>query len=255
MELYSALIAANQKSPEIAVGVGQKLAINNSTPVRVMAKNTATGTPSWSEVKVIYWEGNGIFESPSTVIQIWCQAEDSRVTVLTGSSTTAGGETVSTIQGTGYVSVVSITRPGDVTAYAAGDITGPTDARLVFANVGPVDGHVILTGVDLRIDLAAVPSGMTSFRLHLFSALPTAVADNAVIGTYLADNAAIYRGYIDVGTPVAMGGLLYVQTDQINKQFKLGSGQSGLWGILTTAGGYTPASGATATLKLRSAGL
>jgi hypothetical protein len=80
---------------------------------------------------------------------------------------------------------------------------------------------------------------MTSFRLHLYDATPpSATADNAAWDLPAGDRAN-YLGYVDLGSPVDVGATLYVQTDQVNKQFRASTAD--LYGYLVTNGGFTPA--------------
>lgn len=165
--------------------------------------------------------------------------------------------------GDGYKSTLEFTRPANTTAYTAGDVIGVADVSVAanagsaiheFASIGPSAGAIIITGADLRIDAAAVPPGMTSFRLHLYDAAPTAILDNAAWDLPAGDRAA-YLGYIDMGTAVDVGSTLYAQADQINKQFKLASGATSLYGLLVTNGGFTPGSAAVKRIRLHSVSL
>jgi hypothetical protein len=148
-------------------------------------------------------------------------------------------------------SPVTITRPSNTDAYIAGDVIGDTNgsAILSFTLTGSAGGHVWICGADLRWDLSAVPSGMTSWRLHLFDAAPTAIADNAAFDLPSGDRAA-YLGYIDLPTIVDVGSTLWVQQDNIYKKIKLAAASTTLYGLLVTNGGYTPGSGSVARIRL-----
>lgn len=156
--------------------------------------------------------------------------------------------------GTGYTSQVTVTRPADTTAYTAGDVVGATAAAITFASIGPAAGHIIITSADLRVDVTAVPSGMTSFRLHLYNATPpSALADNAPWDLPSGDRAS-YLGYIDLGTPVDLGSTLFVQTPtDFRKELLMGASTS-LFGYLVTNGGYTPTSAAVKSIRLNAVG-
>lgn len=139
---------------------------------------------------------------------------------------------------TGYRSAVVTTRPANTTAYTAGDVVGGV---ITFTNIGPSGGHIMLTSVDLRYDVAAIPSGMTSFRLQLYTATPpSALADNAAWDLPSGDRDA-YIGFIDLGSPVDVGSTLFVQLDGLNKQVKLATGETSLYAYQVTLAGYTPA--------------
>ena len=156
--------------------------------------------------------------------------------------------------GAGYSSQPTVTRPANTTAYTAGDVVGATAAAITFARIGPANGQIIITDVDYRVDLTAVPSGMTSFRLHLYNATPpSALADNAPWDLPSGDRAS-YLGYIDLGTPVDVGSTLYVQTSGVNKKLAMGATTS-LFGYLVTNGAYTPASAGTQAPRLNAVGV
>lgn len=183
----------------------------------------------------------------AVTVPVQVDSEGRVVTVAGGS----GGGSVP-VTSPAYLSIVPITRPANTTGYTAGDAWGPTSAILELASIGPSGGHVLLTDLDLRIDLPAIPSGMTSFRLHLYYSSPDAIADNAVwVLSSTADKAA-YIGFIDLGSPAVVGSVLFVQALGQNRQVKLGTGSTSLYGVLVTNGAYTPTSGAVASLRARS---
>lgn len=156
----------------------------------------------------------------------------------------------------------TITRPSNTTAYTAGDVIGSADSGTpanagsaihTLANIGPSGGSVFLTTIDLMIFLGAIPSGMTSFRLHLYNASPTAILDNAAWDLPSGDRAN-YIGYVDLGTVLDLGSTLFVQSDSINKHVKLADGSTSLFCQLVTNGGYTPTSGEQYRLTVRTVG-
>ncbi|PAQ00910.1 hypothetical protein LRP31_25475 [Mesorhizobium mediterraneum] len=153
----------------------------------------------------------------------------------------------------GYSASVTITRPADTTAYTAGDVVGPTVAALEFPQIGAAGRDAMITSAEFAWHVTAVPSGATSFRLHLYDVTPpSALADNAVWDLPAGDRAS-YLGYIDLGTPVDVGATLFVQSVQINKQVKLAG--SSLFGYLVTVGAYTPASASVMKITLRTVAL
>ena len=137
----------------------------------------------------------------------------------------------------------SFARTADTNAYAANDVLGAatgSTAALTFSGMGQPGTRIMVTSVELEIDLAAIPSGMTSFRLYLYDATPpSALGDNAAWDLPSGDRAN-FLGYVDLGTPVDLGSTLYVRTDIVNAQFKLRG--TDLFGYLVTNGAYTPAS-------------
>lgn len=142
-----------------------------------------------------------------------------------------------------YSAQLSILRPANVTPYLAGDVVGGV---LTFPNMGPAGGSILLNGVTLRLDIALLPAGMSSFRLYLYSATPpSALADNAPwvshsAGVVTADRALLVS-YVDLSMPLLLGGTGFVQVDGLSKQLQLGDGETALYGYLVTTGGYTPA--------------
>lgn len=162
----------------------------------------------------------------------------------------------------GRTAQASAARPANTTPYSAGDVIGAADvgnaanagsAVLEFANIGNPGGHIIVTDTDLRIDVSAAPTGMTSFRLHLYSASPpSALLDNAAWDLPAGDRAS-YLGYLDLGTPIDMGSTLYVQTGYQNKKLLMGASTS-LFGYLVTNSAYPPSSAAVKAVGLNAIG-
>ena len=157
------------------------------------------------------------------------------------------------IGGKGFTAQATVTRPADTTAYAAGDVVGATAAAITFADIGATFGHIVITDADLRIDVAALPSGMTTFRLHLYDATPpSALADNAAFDLPAGDRVN-YLGYIDFDQIVDVGSTLYVQMTGVNKKLKMGS-EPNLYGYLVSTSGFTPSSAAVKSIRLNSFG-
>jgi hypothetical protein len=149
-----------------------------------------------------------------------------------------------------FSAAVSFTRPSNTNTYAVGDVVGATVAALTFPAMGPDAGRIMITSVSLEIDVASVPAGMTSFRLHLYNVTPpSAFADEATWDLPSGDRAA-YLGYVDLGTPVDVGSTLYVETNIVNKQLKLAG--TSLFGYLVTNGTYTATSAAVKKITLHS---
>ena len=139
----------------------------------------------------------------------------------------------------GYGTTTTVTRPANTTAYTAGDVVGAAAAAIGLGVMGPSAGDILITSAALEIDVAAVPAGMTTFRLALYNATPpSALADNAAFDIPSGDRAS-FLGFIDLGTPVDEGSTLYVQAQNINKHVTLSG--TNLFAYLITAGGFTPA--------------
>jgi len=144
-------------------------------------------------------------------------------------------------------SLVTITRPADTTAYTANDVVG---GAISFPALAWNGADFIITSATLAINIAAVPSGMTSFRAYLYNVTPpSALADNAAWDLPSGDRAA-YIGYVDFGTPVDLGSTLYVQSDGVNAQIKAASNT--VFAYLVTIGAFTPAASTVFTATLHS---
>lgn len=143
----------------------------------------------------------------------------------------------------------SATRPSDTTAYAALDVVGENPATAMsFVNVLTAGEAYIITGAKLRIDINAVPAGMLGFRLHLYDAAPTAIADNAAYNLPSGDRTK-YMGYVDFPTPDDLGDTLWSQSSN-TLSGKLAAGSTTLYGILQTIGAYTPAASTVHSVTL-----
>ena len=100
-------------------------------------------------------------------------------------------------------SSASFTRPGDTTAYASGDlVANSTTAGSVVTPVVPVSRSASAFGQQLRVDRikllkSTVTTTNASFRVHLFKAAPTTLAngDNAAFST---NGASGYLGFFDI---------------------------------------------------------
>lgn len=148
-----------------------------------------------------------------------------------------------TVDGKAYRASVDITRPANVTAYTALDVLGTgtgDDAIITLSSIGPSGGFVIVQSIELVLGISAVPSGMTTFRLHFYNSKPGAAADNSAFDVVSADRAK-YIGYIDLPTPVDLGSTCFTQVDFPGKLFKLDTGSTSLFCELQTIGGFTPA--------------
>lgn len=163
----------------------------------------------------------------------------------------ADGNTSLTVDGKAYRSAVTVTRPSNTTAYAAGDVVGDTSgsAIITLSSIGPSGGYVLVQSVSLIFSDTAVISGMGAFRLHFYSASPTAIADNAAFDLVSGERAN-YMGFVDLAAPVDFGSSLYTQTDYPGRLIKLAAGSTTLYAELETKGAYTPASASTIDVRV-----
>lgn len=145
---------------------------------------------------------------------------------------------------------VSTTRPNDTNAYSAGDVIGSSTSSggAVWTFTGFQAGEFMITSATLEIDVAAIPSGMTTFELALYSATPpSAYGDNTAWDVPSGDR-SVYIGRLQLGAPSDLGSTLHVSTDGINKQITL-TGAS-LYAYLITDAGYTPTASAVYKVAL-----
>lgn len=142
----------------------------------------------------------------------------------------------------GWRKAITITRPNDTTAYAAGDVigaaTGSTAAQQLDGIGRETEHDLFLTSARLLIRDSSVISGEGAYRLHLYMSQPgSAYGDNAAWDLPSGDRSA-YIGFIDFGTVADVGSSAFVEVNGINKQIRTVSGS--IWGYLVTQGAYTP---------------
>lgn len=150
-----------------------------------------------------------------------------------------------------YTATASFTI-ANASAHATNDVVGATPAALTFAGICPAAGReIILTSTRLRYDAAAIPTGMTSFRLYLYNVTPpSAYADDAPWQLLVGDRAS-FLGYLDLGSPVlpSTGSTsLIVETNGNQKQVTCAS--TSLFGYFVTGTAYTTAA-STVSLVLK----
>lgn len=137
------------------------------------------------------------------------------------------------------------TRPADTTAYASGDLmaNSTTAGSVVALSFGVTPGPLQIRRV--RVSKTGTSVTNTSFRLHLFAAVPTvANGDNGAISPTQAAN---YLGQIDVSVAQAFSdGAAGMATTEINC-FPAGVA---IYGLLEARAAYTPASAEVFTVAL-----
>lgn len=147
---------------------------------------------------------------------------------------------VQVISGRGYQGTFTVTRGANQTPYTAGDVVG---GALTIANAGPDSGYVLYTRAMLLLNISALPAGMSTFGLRLYSVTPpSAIADNAP-WTLGAGDRASYLGSI-LGLPAVLTGTgtatVTASLTDFVREFKL-TGGANLFAYLVTDGGFTPA--------------
>ena len=139
----------------------------------------------------------------------------------------------------------SFTRPDDTTQYTARDVCGTNPAtNLTFTNcVRDVRSGGAIMGVSL-VDSAAQSTAGT-FELWLFTAAPTAVADNAAFAPTDAEVRTVVgvvplsTAYVGTVTSGANGNRFYT-SGAINIPFRTASTTRNLYGVLVASNAYTP---------------
>jgi hypothetical protein len=156
-----------------------------------------------------------------------------------------------TVDGKAYRTTATITRPSNTTAYTAGDIVGDTGGSAIISltAAGPTAGFVLVQSISLVFSDSVVPSGMGAFRIHMYSASPTAMADNTPFDLASADRAT-YMGYIDLPAPQDLGSTIYTQTDYPGRLIKLAAASTTLFVEIETRGAYTPVSASTVSIRM-----
>lgn len=162
------------------------------------------------------------------------------------------------VHGSAYRSAITVTRPSNSTAYTAGDVIGAADtttsanagsAVITLPSMGPTGGIVLVQSVQLLIAQSSIPSGMAGFRLHFYTANPTAILDNASFDLTSPDRAS-YTGYVDLPTPQDLGSTLFTQADFCGTAIKMATDSNALYAELETRGAYTPDSGTAYSLRI-----
>jgi hypothetical protein len=161
-----------------------------------------------------------------------------------------GGSTI-TVDGRAYRTTATITRPSNTTAYTAGDVVGDTGGSAIISltAAGPTAGFLLAQSISLVFSDSVVPSGMGAFRIHMYSASPTAIADNAPFDLVSGDRAT-YMGYIDLSAPQDLGSTIYTQLDYPGRLIKLAAASTTLFVEIETRGAYTPVSASTVSIRM-----
>lgn len=264
LSTYKARTGGTGYSAGDTVTATRVIDVSGATPSQVGATiwyNETTGAalgtaPSAANLDVVGMPGLTDAQLRATAVPVSAAQLPASLGAKAGSASTSvvpASDAQFAFASTAARSAVAITRPANVTAYAAGDVVGGV---LTFAAAGPSAGNVVLTSADLRYDVAAIPSGMSTFRLYLYSVTPpSALADNAAWDLPSGDRAS-FIGYVDLGTIADLGSTLFTQVDGVNKQTKLGAGETALYGYLVTGAGYTPAANSeTLQVTLRTVAL
>lgn len=116
-------------------------------------------------------------------------------------------------------------------------------AILTFFPVTNPGESVYITDVNLDWHVSSLPSGASTFRLHLYNEAPGAILDNAAWDLSSAGDRGKYLGYVTIAQPVDLGSTLTSQNVVVNKLVRLAPQTNAIYGVLQTVTGFTPASG------------
>ncbi len=133
------------------------------------------------------------------------------------------------------------------TAYGAGDIMDVTQEMLLTDRRGllvPEKSLIQVIAAIVKINVASIPSGQTSYTLQLYSAAPPSAQNDNDAWTLALTDLDSYHGSIALGAPVDVGGALYIRTDGLNMNLRLIT--PSIFARLVTDGGHTPAAVARA---------
>ncbi len=179
-------------------------------------------------------------QSPVPTATVTSPASGSSTSVTQGTSPWVDSVvSITAATSNGYGTQTAVTRAANMTPYTANDVVG---GAIDLGVMGPSASQIVITSALLEPRIAAVPTGMTSFTLYLYSVTPpSAIADNGA-WTLASGDLASYLGSIALGTPAlpaASSAALIVEQANLGKQVKLAG--THLFAYLVTAGGFTPA--------------
>jgi hypothetical protein len=148
----------------------------------------------------------------------------------------------------GIVSKCQFDRGADQTPYSSNDVVGVaiTATNLTFS-LGTT-ASAMINGASIIMSDSVVPTSQSGFKLHLFNAPPTAIADNAAFNLIAADRTK-YIGSIALDVPVDLGDTIYSQN--YSSYIICKSTSSILYGALTTDSIYTPNTSTTIVVTVR----
>lgn len=151
--------------------------------------------------------------------------------------TTPGTTDSVTVKSAAFDVQTSVTRPANTTPYSAGDVVGGAiDLGVLGNSAKPVQ----IVGIDLEYDVTAIPAGMTTFLLYLYSVTPpSAIADNGAFDVASGDRASLLGNPIPLGGLTDIGSTLLGGVTGLLKQCLLAG--THLFAYLVTVAGWTPA--------------
>lgn len=152
------------------------------------------------------------------------------------------------VSSAGYSSSATFTRPNDTNAYAAGDVIS-NGSVMNFAGIGAAGGRISIASAMLEIDVTSIPTGSGSFVLHLYSASPTAIADNAAYDLPSGDRTK-YLGNLTLPIQTLFTSTCISRNTAPFLDVSLAAASSSLYGILQASTAYTPIASAVYKVTL-----
>lgn len=151
-----------------------------------------------------------------------------------------------------FEATASFARPANTTAYASGDSVSDNTSAGSATNF-EFTGAALGNGESFRLDYVSLTSDNAvtgvPFELWLYSANPTALADNAAFTISDAENDTVLS-VISISTAFSSAVNWRIEAGAINRIIKLGTNTSSIFGNLKIAAVYTPASGETLTARI-----
>ena len=144
------------------------------------------------------------------------------------------------------------TRPNNATPYTIGDVVGTDDWVFDFAGCA---NALYLIAVALRIDVSSLPSGLSTFKLHLYNDVTAVQLTDNAPQTFLTADKDKYLMTINLDAPTDKGDFLFSRTSGIFDQITLKKGSSKIYARLETDGAFTPTALAVKTLSLIGVGI
>lgn len=146
-------------------------------------------------------------------------------------------------------------RPADTTTYASGDLlanstTAGSVTPVTFTWTRNRGGPFRIKRV--RLSKTSATIAVSSFRVHFFSASPTAA--NGDNGVFAAGTAATYLGYLDVvagqGMASGAGGWSVAAADALCPTAHISGASPSIYALIEARAAYVPTSGETFTLAI-----
>ncbi len=219
-----------------ATSANQSLQLTQET-ASAAALGTKTDAPATDGLQASSWSVVALLKGLYIALASLLTAFLARIPVLGQALSAASVPVVLASDQNGNPSV-KITRPGNTTIYAVGDVVGTMQT---VTPCGPAGANLIITGADLIVEVAALPAAMTTFTIHFFDAAVADIADNSPFVMSVADSAH-YLGKIDLGAAALNGGsTLLAHVEGANLQAKLAAASTTLYTFLVTNGAFTPA--------------